>query len=386
MQLPALDNVSVRATCDSFIIASWNYSLEDITGFLLNLCADGQSCITRTVDKADQEHTFKVDPVLRQYTLSLEAYIWKGNTKYASVGVNTSVASFPEVPRLEGFEVEAVSLREVRATWKVPIDVDVRLHVCPLESPRKSCVNYVAHGTRLAYTISGLSPSTKYSIEASGAVTLGANTCLGFGITREITTLTEGPMAPTVGRAEAADFTVPYDVNYVSLMTWKPGTFVDPFNFVIAFDKEGIDIMLGPMAPTTGRAEAADFTAPYDVNYVSLMTWKPVKYVDPFNFVLSFDQNDPVGETFTKLSSRHEPVFSIYRAGPVLDTVMDQVLKQKRVMIGTDVMLKSHIADYFVKTGTCRHHVTSGVGGVMHIVMLLRKTLPKDFKRKLDRL
>ncbi|XP_077492459.1 glutamate receptor ionotropic, NMDA 2D-like [Amblyomma americanum] len=269
--------------------------------------------------------------------------------------------------------------------------------------------------------------------------------------------------------------------------------------------KGGIDIMLGPMAPTTSRAEAADFTAPYDVNYVSLMTWKPVKYVDPFNFVLSFDPNvwlgiffswlllafvtakldnisgrllrqkrrsfaefiwiyfkllfpnsypnntaswfrlllgvwllamvvvmgllnctltstmlvrkttdyvdsfddllrfpkvkiatekstyfsrilkDPVGETFTKLSSRHEPVFSIYRAGPVLDTVMDQVLKQKRVMIGTDVMLKSHIADYFVKTGTCRHHVTSGVGGVMHIVMLLRKTLPKDFKRKLDR-
>ncbi|XP_077492457.1 von Willebrand factor A domain-containing protein 1-like [Amblyomma americanum] len=96
MQLPALDNVSVRATCDSFIIASWNYSLEGITGFLLNLCAGGQSCITRTVDKADQEHTFKVDPVLRQYTLSIEAYIWKGNTKYASVGVNTSVLSFPE--------------------------------------------------------------------------------------------------------------------------------------------------------------------------------------------------------------------------------------------------------------------------------------------------
>ncbi|KAL1425209.1 hypothetical protein MTO96_019362 [Rhipicephalus appendiculatus] len=274
---------------------------------------------------------------------------------------------------------------------------------------------------------------------------------------------------------------------------------------------QGIDIMLGPVTPTTGRAEAADFSAPYDVNYVGLMAWKPVKFVDPFNFVLSFDLNDPVGETFeklssrhqkvgrrvrwtvpvlrtlmdevlqkkrvivgpdvmlkshiadhfvktgnlqtprgqrngrahkhrdarsgrplpnefkrnldrlsrmlfpeeriwgiksngtfsgflgmvqrgnpvgdtfSKLSSRHQEVVGIYQAGPVLDTVMDDVLKQKRVMIGTDVMLKSHIADHFVKTGTCRHHVTKGVGGTMHIVMLLRKTLPKDFKRKLDR-
>ncbi|KAL1477368.1 hypothetical protein MTO96_035786, partial [Rhipicephalus appendiculatus] len=60
----------------------------------------------------------------------------------------------------------------------------------------------------------------------------------------------------------------------------------------------GIDIMLGPVTPTTGRAEAADFSAPYDVNYVGLMAWKPVKFVDPFNFVLSFDLNVWLGIFF----------------------------------------------------------------------------------------
>lgn len=55
------------------------------------------------------------------------------------------------------------------------------------------------------------------------------------------------------------------------------------------FRLQEVDVMLGPMAPTVGRAEAADFTVPYDVNYVSLMTWKPVKFVDPFNIVVYFD-------------------------------------------------------------------------------------------------
>ncbi|CAN7939065.1 unnamed protein product, partial [Ixodes hexagonus] len=100
---------------------------------------------------------------------------------------------------------------------------------------------------------------------------------------------------------------------------------------------------------------------------------------------VSADSSHPFGETFKKLSSRHEQVIGIYQKGPVLDSVMQQVLKKERVMIGTDVMLKSHIADNFVRTGECRHHVTRGAAGIMHIVMLVRKSLPKVFKRKLDR-
>ncbi|XP_037525631.2 uncharacterized protein LOC119402552 [Rhipicephalus sanguineus] len=132
----------------------------------------------------------------------------------------------------------------------------------------------------------------------------------------------------------------------------------------------------------------------------TMLVRKTADYVDSFEDLVRFPKikiatekltyfsrllKDPVGDTFSKLSSRHQEVVGIYQAGPVLDSVMDDVVKQKRVMIGTDVMLKSHIADHFVKTGTCRHHVTKGVGGTMHIVMLLRKTLPKEFKRKLDR-
>ncbi|XP_075531572.1 uncharacterized protein LOC142564455 [Dermacentor variabilis] len=132
----------------------------------------------------------------------------------------------------------------------------------------------------------------------------------------------------------------------------------------------------------------------------TMLVRKTTDYVDSFEDLLRFPKvkiatekltyfsrllKDPVGETFSKLSSRHQQVVGIYQAGPVLESVMDDVLKKKRVMIGTDVMLKSHIADHFVKTGTCRHHVTRGIGGTMNIVMLLRKTLPKEFKRKLDR-
>lgn len=189
--LPAISDVVVRATCDSFIVASWNYSVEGITGFLLNLCAEGQSCITRSVDKDDREHTFRVDAILRSYTLSIEAYLWKGNAKRSSPAVNESVTSFPEVPRLDRFEVEAISPSQIRAKWSNSFDVDVRIQVCVAQSARKNCVNYAAHGTQLGYTVSGLSPSTKYTVEASTAITLGVDTCLGLGSTREVTTLTE---------------------------------------------------------------------------------------------------------------------------------------------------------------------------------------------------
>lgn len=95
---------------------------------------------------------------------------------------------------------------------------------------------------------------------------------------------------------------------------------------------------------------------------------------------------EPEGETFRKLSHRHERVVGMYRPGPRLEAVMASVLRKERVMLGTDVMLKSHIADNFVRTGQCRHQVARGSGGLMHIVMLLRKTLTKSFKRKLDTL
>lgn len=41
--LPAIADVVIRATCDHFIIASWDYALEGVTGFLLNLCTEGQA-------------------------------------------------------------------------------------------------------------------------------------------------------------------------------------------------------------------------------------------------------------------------------------------------------------------------------------------------------
>ncbi|CAN7978526.1 unnamed protein product [Ixodes persulcatus] len=103
-----------------------------------------------------------------------------------------------------------------------------------------------------------------------------------------------------------------------------------------------------------------------------------------FEGLLKASSESP-GETFQKLSSRHEQVIGIYQAGPVLDFVMQQVLKKERVMIGTDLMLKSHIADNFVRTGECKHHVTRGTAGIVHINMLVRKSLPREFKEKLDR-
>ncbi|XP_075726473.1 uncharacterized protein LOC142768388 [Rhipicephalus microplus] len=126
-------------------------------------------------------------------------------------------------------------------------------------------------------------------------------------------------------------------------------------------------------------------TADYVDNFEDLLRFPKIKIATEKLTYFSRILKDPVGETFSQLSSRHQEVVGIYQAGPVLDSVMDDVAKKKRVMIGTDVMLKSHIADHFVKTGTCRHHVTRGVGGTMHIVMLLRKTLPEDFKKKLNR-
>lgn len=189
--LPAVTDVAIRATCDSFVVASWNYSVEGITGFVLNLCTEGQPCMTRSVDKDDREHTFRVDPVLRSHTLSIEAYLWKGNAKRSSPVINATVTSFPEVPRLDGFEVRAISSSQVRASWSNGFDADVRVQVCVPQSPKRNCVNYAAHGTQLGYTVSGLSPGTKYSVQASTAVTLGVDTCLGLAATREVTTLTE---------------------------------------------------------------------------------------------------------------------------------------------------------------------------------------------------
>ncbi|KAM7297148.1 uncharacterized protein ISCGN_022301 [Ixodes scapularis] len=262
-----------------------------------------------------------------------------------------------------------------------------------------------------------------------------------------------GPMAPTLGRAEATDFSAPYDVNYVSLMTWKPVKFVDPFNFILSFSLEvwlgiffswtllafataRLDALVNRMS---GRPDEGSFAGFFWV-YFKLMfpnsypsnraTWfrllmgvwllalvvlmgllnctltstmlvrKTTDYVDNFEDLVRFPKTliatekltyfeailkNPVGETFKKLSSRHEQVIGIYQAGPVLDFVMQQVLKKERVMIGTDVMLKSHIADNFVRTGECKHHVTRGTAGIMQIVMLVRKSLPREFKRKLDR-
>ncbi|XP_054933681.1 collagen alpha-1(XII) chain-like [Dermacentor andersoni] len=189
--LPAVSDVVVRATCDSFIVTSWNYSVEGITGFLLNLCAEGRNCMTRSVDKDDREHTFRVDAVLRSYTLSIEAYLWRGNAKRSSPVVNQSVTSFPEVPRLDRLEVEAISPSQIRARWTNGFDVDVRIQVCVAQTAKRNCVNYAAHGTQLGYTVSGLSPSTKYSVEATAVVSLGVDTCLGLASTREVTTLTE---------------------------------------------------------------------------------------------------------------------------------------------------------------------------------------------------
>lgn len=42
------------------------------------------------------------------------------------------------------------------------------------------------------------------------------------------------------------------------------------------FRLQEVVVLLGPMAPTVGRAKATDFTVPYDGNYASLMKWKPI--------------------------------------------------------------------------------------------------------------
>uniref|UniRef100_A0A224YUZ9 Cell adhesion molecule n=1 Tax=Rhipicephalus zambeziensis TaxID=60191 RepID=A0A224YUZ9_9ACAR len=192
--LPEISDVVIRATCDHFIIASWDYASEGITGFLLNLCTEGQACTTRSVDKDDREHQFRVDPVRRLYTLSIEAYLWRGNAKHSSPVVNASVTSFPQVPSLDRFEVEPVSSNQVRASWSNGFDADVRILVCVSQSTERNCANYVAHGTQKSYTISGLSSGTKYSVEATPAVKLGDHsrpTCSGPPAVREVATLTE---------------------------------------------------------------------------------------------------------------------------------------------------------------------------------------------------
>ncbi|KAL1482661.1 hypothetical protein MTO96_014115, partial [Rhipicephalus appendiculatus] len=172
--LPGISDVVIRATCDHFIIASWDYASEGITGFLLNLCTEGQACMTRSVDKDDREHQFRVDPVRRLYTLSIEAYLWKGNAKHSSPVVNASVTSFPQVPTLDRFEVEPVSSSQVRVSWSNGFDADVRILVCVSQSTERNCANYVAHGTQKSYTISGLSSGTN-----------------GLPAVRELATLTE---------------------------------------------------------------------------------------------------------------------------------------------------------------------------------------------------
>ncbi|XP_077492458.1 uncharacterized protein LOC144103673 [Amblyomma americanum] len=261
-----------------------------------------------------------------------------------------------------------------------------------------------------------------------------------------------GPMAPTVGRAEAADFTVPYDVNYVSLMTWKPGTFVDPFNFVVAFDKEVwlgillswillslVTAVLDSPACSISKGKLNSFAGFMWLYFMHLFpcklpirtslwfrlllgTWltvllvimgllsstltstmairKTADYVNSFEDLLRFPKvtitaekltyfsrlfKHPVGETFRKLSGREKEVVGLYHSGPVLSWLMDEVLQKKRVLVAPDVTFKSHIADVFATTGSCQHHVSEGNGGMIHIVMAIRKTLPKDFKRKLNK-
>ncbi|KAK8763251.1 hypothetical protein V5799_034138 [Amblyomma americanum] len=190
-QVPAVEQLKVISVESTSIELSWAPAgNSSVSHFDIDACpTDGGACVHVYTD--DWSHLIRGLTPETTYNIHVRSVTEEEKELSFGPASNVSATTMQLLPRLDGFEVEAVSLREVRATWKVPIDVDVRLHVCPLESPRKSCVNYVTHGTRLAYTISGLSPSTKYSIEASGAVTLGANTCLGFGITREITTLTE---------------------------------------------------------------------------------------------------------------------------------------------------------------------------------------------------
>ncbi|XP_077530191.1 fibronectin-like [Haemaphysalis longicornis] len=186
--LPPLSGVSVRATCDSFIVASWNYSVEGITGFELNLCTDGLECVTRSVDKSDREHSFTVDPVMRHYALSLEAYLWRGNSKHGSPVENVSITSFPEVSTVDTFNAEVISANEVKATWASPPDSDVTLRLCIVDAPQENCLKHVAEGSAQSHTFSGLSPNTKYSVQASGSVTIGGITCVGREAVREVTT------------------------------------------------------------------------------------------------------------------------------------------------------------------------------------------------------
>ncbi|XP_037525632.1 uncharacterized protein LOC119402553 [Rhipicephalus sanguineus] len=275
--------------------------------------------------------------------------------------------------------------------------------------------------------------------------------CLRFNIGEGIDIML-GPVTPTTGRAEAADFSAPYDVNYVGLMAWKPVKFVDPFNFVLSFDLNvwlgvffcwlllafvtaKMDIISSSLFKHKKRSFPEYFWIYYKLLYPNcypnnkaswfrllfgvwlialvvimgllnctltstMLVRKTSDYVDSFEDILRFPKvkiaaekltyfskifQDPVGETFKKLSSRHQKVVGVYVDGPVLRSLMDEVLQKKRVIVGPDVMLKSHIADHFVKTGTCRHHVAKGTGGPINIVMLVRKTLPNEFKRKLDK-
>lgn len=189
--LPPIADVSLKDTCDGFVVSSWSYPFQDITGFELAFCTEGQRCITTVIDKDSRSHAFLVKSELRVYTLSLTAYLWRAKAKYTTPVANASTTSLPQVPALDDLEARAVSLTDVKVTWKTLGDFDIRFRVCSQDSPNRNCANYVAHGSQLSYTISGLTPNTKYRIGATGVVTAGTDSCQGAEVVRELVTPAE---------------------------------------------------------------------------------------------------------------------------------------------------------------------------------------------------
>lgn len=189
--LPPFPDVELKATCDGFMVASWIYLFPEITGFELAFCAEGRRCITTVIDKDSSSHTFRVEPEPGVYELSMTAYLWRAGAKHTTPVANATATSLPTVPSLDDLEVRAVSLTDVKVTWKTTGDFDIRLRVCRQETPNITCASYVAHGSQLSYTISGLTPNSKYRIEATAVVPAGTDRCHGVEIVRELVTPAE---------------------------------------------------------------------------------------------------------------------------------------------------------------------------------------------------
>ncbi|KAL1442500.1 hypothetical protein MTO96_030767, partial [Rhipicephalus appendiculatus] len=151
-------NMVVKVFCNNTLKASWTYDEPWlISGFKASLCdGDGSQCRNETYDSRVRDLSYELLDQNSSYTLYLYAFF----SESLSEPAKESFDSFPNIPPVEGLNVEPTSATELSTQ---------------------------------AYTFDGLVPNTTYEVTANMAVTMNNQTCDGDIAKKSGTTLQLDP-------------------------------------------------------------------------------------------------------------------------------------------------------------------------------------------------